>query len=239
MGNDKAIKGGFAIGKYIDDIRRKANLVRIGAVPLDLDRNGVIEVANVLCRYLAVVHETFSSTDDAPRCRAFVFLAEPIEDPLIFDRLHTIMRSKLGALGAAPDESAKDCSRLCYSPVRRPGASYAFRLVKGEPLDWRAVLRANPPPPPRPAPRLPDSKHTDVYVRGALRRAAEAVLRASPGERHGVLCRESFSLARLALDEPEIRAALLGPFVCVAGEPRRREGEKTIADAVRARRGLQ
>jgi hypothetical protein len=185
-----------------------------------------------------IVHETFSSSDDAPRCRAFVLLSEPIE-AVTYERLHAIMRAKLRRAGLPPDEGAKDCSRLCYAPVRRPGASYAFRVVTGEALDAAAVLRANPPPPPRPAPRLPDPRHADAYVRAALRHAAEAVLRASPGERHGALCRESFALARLAVDEPEIRAALLEPFVSVAGEARRREGLRTIGDCVRARRGLQ
>jgi hypothetical protein len=238
IGDDKAEAGGIAIGKYIDAIRHKRNMVITHAVSLDFDCNGVSEISHALARYSAVVHETFSSTDAAPRCRAFVLLSGPI-DAVAYERLHTIMRAKLRVAGLPVDESAKDCSRLCYLPVRRGGVSYSFRLVEGDPLDWRAVLAANPPPSPRPPPRLPDPAHADRYVAGALRRAAQAVMRAAPGERHGVLCRESFALARLAVDEPAIRAALLEPFVSVAGEHRRLEGERSIGDCVRARRGLQ
>jgi hypothetical protein len=172
----------------------------------------------------------------APRCRAIVLLQVPV-DVVTYERLHAIMRVRLRQADLPPDEGAKDASRLSYSPVRRPGASYAFRETKGAPLDAQAVLAAQPPAPPRSAPRLPPPEHADRYVAGALRRAAEAVLQASPGERHYALCREAWSLGRLALTDDAIRDALLGPAVHAMGEPRRREAERTIADALHARRG--
>jgi hypothetical protein len=235
-GEDKGAVGGYALGRYRENTRRKSNLIEIGAVSLDFDESGADAVARALARYRAIVHETFSSTADAPRCRAIVLLAEPI-DVATYDALHAVMRARFRRAGLPPDEGAKDCSRLNYSPVRRSGAGYAYRVTQGEALDARGVLAAQPPPPARSAPRLVAPEHADRYVAGALRRAADAVAGASPGGRHHELSREAFRLARLDLPENEIRAALLGPFVAAAGEPRRREGERTIADAVRARRG--
>jgi hypothetical protein len=230
--------GGYAMGQYMGNVRRKANLVSIGSVVLDFDESGVNEVTGALGLYPLIVHETFSSTCDAPRCRALVLLAEPI-DSSTYETLHRVMRAKLRATGLPPDEGAKDCSRLSYTPVRRAGTGYEFRVTQGKPLDARAVLAAQPsPPPPSAVARpLPDPNHADAYVRGALRRAADEVSAASPGGRHYALCREAFALARLGVSEYEIHAALLPRFVSTAGEARRREGVRTIADAIRARRG--
>ncbi len=73
--------------------------------------------------------------------------------------------------------------------------------------------------------------------RGALRSAATAVADASDGVRHYTLCKEAFGLARLGLGTHEIEGALLPAFVAAAGERREAEGRRTIADAVRARKG--
>jgi hypothetical protein len=64
------------------------------------------------------------------------------------------------------------------------------------------------------------------------------VAAAPAGARHAALNREAHALARLDLAEHEIAGALLPAFVESAGEGRRREGERTIRDAVRARRGV-
>ena len=235
-GEDKGAVGGYAFGRYRENTRRKGNLIAIGAVSLDFDSSGVELVAPALARYAAILHETYSSTEEAPRCRAVVLLADPI-DLATYDALHAVMRARLRAGGLPPDEGAKDASRLSYSPVRRPGARYASRATEGKPLDALEVLAAQPLTPQRSAPILIAPEHADRYTAGALRRAAEAVLRATPSERHHALCRESWSLARLALSDDAIRDALLGPAVHAMGEPRRREAERTIADALRARRG--
>jgi hypothetical protein len=59
---------------------------------------------------------------------------------------------------------------------------------------------------------------------------------ATPGSRHYFLSREAFALARFDLSEAEIQGVLLPAFVASAGEHRQREGERTIRDAVFARR---
>jgi hypothetical protein len=151
--------------------------------------------------------------------------------------MHKLARARLAAAGLPPDESAKDASRLSYAPVRPSGAGYRFRRVDGAPLDVHAVLAAQPPPPPRVVPRPVAPEHQDRYIQAALRNAAGAVSSAAPGMRHYALCRESFALARLEISEGEIERALLPAFIAAAGDGRLREGERTIRDAVAARRG--
>jgi hypothetical protein len=235
IGDAKDCVGGLAFGEYRDDVRRKASFLRTRVLSLDFDSRGVDDVAPALANYPAIVHETYSSEPGAERARAFVKLSDDITEVSVYEELHRIIRAHLRCAGLPPDESAKDCTRLSYSPVRRPGAGYHFRVTRGATLDGRAILAAQPPPPPRtPAPHL-RHEHRDRYVAGALRRAAASVANASAGERHGTLCREAFALARLSLRETEITTALLPAWVSAAGEARMREAEKTIVDAVRAR----
>ncbi len=237
IGEAKDIAGGYSPALYEGDVRRKANLVHVGACVLDVDEGGDVDVvAASLRQYDAIVHETFSSMPDASRCRALVRLAVPI-DGSTYERLHAIVRRRLGATGIVVDEGAKDASRLSYMPVRRPGAAYRFRVVQGRALNAAAVLAGQPPPPPRRPVQLPRPEHRDAYVRRALERAAGEVSAASAGVRHYTLSKEAFSLARLGLDEGEIARALLPSFVNAAGERREHEGARTIRDAVRARRG--
>ena len=236
IGEAKDEAGAWSPALYAENIRRKANVVHVGALVVDIDENGdVDDVADAMHRYWCVVHETFSSTNDAPRCRIVIPLAEPL-DAVEYERMHAIARRQLAACDCIADVGAKDSSRLSYAPVRRPGAGYRFRLVEGDALDARAILAAQPPEPPRPAPRLSPPEHDDRYVRAALHHAADAVSGANEGVRHYTLCREAFALARLGLSDSEIETALLPAFVAAAGERREYEGARTIRDAIRARR---
>jgi hypothetical protein len=229
--------GAWSPASYRDNVRRKASLIRIGAIVLDFDESGVDDVADSLGRYAAIVHETFNSTNDAPRSRAVIRLSTPIE-AAEYEMLHGIARARMRAIGLPADEGAKDASRVSYLPVRRAGAGYRFRLIEGEALDAGAVIAAQPKPAPRPPPPPPPSpEHRDRYLQAALRRAADAVGGASDGIRHHTLCREAFALARLGLDDGEIERALLPAFVAAAGERREYEGRRTIRDAIRARKG--
>jgi hypothetical protein len=237
IGETKDEAGAWTPALYRDNVRRKANLVSVGALVIDVDENGDVDaVADVVGRYDAIVHETFSSTNDAPRCRAILRFAEPI-DALTYEALHKVVRRHLASAGIVADEGAKDASRLSYSPVRRPDAGYRFRRVDGDLLDAKRVLAAQPVPNPRPVASPIAPEHHDAYVQAALRRAADAVSSASNGMRHYMLCREAFTLARFGLSESEIRSALLPAFIAAAGEQRESEGLRTIRDAVRARQG--
>jgi hypothetical protein len=235
VGEEKEAAGAWSPALYEGNIRRKSNLVRVGALVIDVDEAGDVDnIADVVGRHEALVHETFNSTNDAPRCRVVIRLAEPV-DAEMYEGTHAAVRRALASAGVATDLGAKDASRLSYVPVRRPGAGYRFRQVHGLLLDAKRVLAAQPAPKPR-APVHPVApEHRDAYVRGAMRRAAENVSGASEGLRHFTLCREAFSLARLGLSEPEIEAALLAAFLAAAGEHREAEGRRAIRDAIRAR----
>jgi hypothetical protein len=236
IGDAKNAAGAWSPARYTDNVRRKSSLESIGALVVDVDENGDVDrLADLFDRYDAVVHETFSSTPDAPRCRVVLRLASAIDAPT-YEKLHALARAHLAACGVTADDGAKDASRLSYAPVRRPGTGYRFRQINGGPLDALAVIAAQPLPTPKQKARPPSPTTRDAYARGALRRAAIAVSSATPGMRHLTLCREAYSLARLGLDEPVIEGALLHVFVGAAGEGRRREGTRTICDAVRARR---
>ena len=238
VGEAKGDAGGISPALYEGNVRRKSALVWIWQLVLDFDDVGdVDQVADELERYSAIVHETFSSTNDQPRCRAYIEMLEPV-DASEYEAMHQIARRHMATAGLPADEGAKDASRLSYAPVRRPGAGYRFRVVEGEPLDVRAVLTAQPAPKPRPRIAPPSPSHADAYARGALRRAADAVAAASDGRRHYQLCREAFTLSRLeGLTFEDIERALLAAFISAAGERRQLEGERTIRDAVRAKRG--
>jgi hypothetical protein len=238
VGEAKDEAGAWSPALYRDGVRRKAALVRSHAIVVDVDEGGDVErVAAAVARYSAILHSTFSSTSAAPRCRITLALAAPI-DASTYEATHAIVRAHLRAVGIRADEGAKDASRLSYAPVIRPGASYHYRRIDGGPLDARAVLAAQPAPPPRRARHRLDPRHADAYVRAALRRAADAVAGSSPGTRHYMLSREAFFLARLDVDEEQIASALLAAFVASAGEGRENEGRRTIHDAVQARRGV-
>jgi len=234
----KDVAGAWSPALYRDNVRRKASLVYAHALVVDVDDGGDVDrVADALSRYRAIVHSTFSSTAEAPRCRIVLALADPI-DASAYERTHRVVRAHLRTGGILADECAKDASRVSYAPVVRPGEAFRYRLVDGTLLDARAVLSKQLPA--RAVPRLawaPSVEHQDAYIRAAMRRAASNVATSAPGSRHLALSREAFALSRLSLSEERIQGALLPAFVHSAGEARKREGERTIRDAVRARRG--
>lgn len=237
-GDRKEIAGGFAIGKYEDGIRRKSNHRGGRVLVIDIDGGGDVDaIAAELGAYAAIVLETFSSTVEAPRARVLILLSGDVDVPT-YEQAHAIVRGRLRAdLDCAPDDGAKDATRLSYSPVRPPGSTYRFRVTTGRPLDVARMIAAQPPPPPPASrPRVVAPEHTDRYRAAALRKAADAVSFASEGARHETLCREAYTLARLDLSITEISDALLPAAVAAMGDARRREAERTIADAVAARR---
>jgi hypothetical protein len=237
IGEAKDVAGAWSPALYHDEVRRKAALVRAHALVVDVDDNGDVDrVADVLSRYRAIVHSTFSATPEAPRCRLVLALTEAV-DAATYEAAHAVVRKHLRAGGIVADEGAKDASRVSYVPVVRAAHTYRYRLLDGAALDARSMLAAQPPPPAHVAPRPPTPEHADAYVRAALRRAADSVAGSSPGTRHYALSREAFTLARLGVSDMEIEHALLPAFIASAGEGRGREGVRTIRDAIRARRG--
>jgi hypothetical protein len=237
VGTSKNIAGGWSPARYRDNVRRKANIVHVCALVLDVDEGGDVQaVANVLDRYAAIVHSTFSSTPEAPRCRAVLPFAAPVDVPT-YERAHAVVGASLKGHGVTVDAGAKDASRLSFAPVIKPGATFQFRETHGKLLDASAVLAAHAPRPTRRrTPRPAEPRSQDRYHRAAMRRAAEAVFRSTEGSRHATLNREAYALARLGLEEDELDRALSPAFVAAAGQHRAHECRRTIRDAVAARR---
>lgn len=232
LANSKDAAGAWSAARYRDGIRRKSALVHSCALVVDVDQGGDARaVAAALRQYRAVVHSTFSSSPEVPRCRIVLALSQVV-DAATYERLHSIVRSHLRERGFLADEAAKDASRLSFAPCIRVGSPFEFLLNAGTPLDAKSVLAAHAAPGRRGARACPGGSVT--YARAALANAAQVVARSGEGMRHATLNREAFAVARLA-DDVSIMRALL-PAALHAGLSRA-EAERTIRDAARARRG--
>jgi hypothetical protein len=203
--------------------------------------------ALVLEDYEGLIVPTFNATTGHEKHRIVLALSRPLdrdEFPIVWP----FWCSALGDLGIALDKGCKNINRLYFACVSRSPATWlGSRALKGKPVDVDAMLvaarhdlaieaaQANERKRRVPAPS--PVQHRDRYLRGALDRARANVLASVEPGRHDTLLRESFSLARLELTEDEIGDTLLDAFVSVAGEPRRREGERAIRDACAARKG--
>jgi hypothetical protein len=228
----KDAAGAWSPALYRDNVRRKDAIIRVSALVVDIDERGEVgAVADALARHRAIVHSTFSSTRAAPRCRAILALASPI-DAATCERVHAIVRAHLGGRGFIADEHAKDASRLSYAPCVRPGSFFELRETHGAPVDGAAVLACYAHEPAHVAQAKPIN---DRYSRAAVARAAAVVASMPEGARHATLYREAFSLSRLPVDGMAIACALL-PAAIHAGLPKR-EAVRTISDAVTKRRG--
>ena len=240
---DKASMGGFTLADLRDGVRRKTHVIGVSALGIDYDQ-GVATLAKAhaaLARYRHVVYTTASHETNAPRWRAIIGLSRIAaidEHALLWAHAARL----LDARGIVLDRGAKDACRLWYVPTVRPGGRFEISAGEGELLDvdgvvpiaraWADYERA------RTVAKAPPPALAGAYARGALRRAAGTLASTVPGERHFVLNREAYALARskLELTEAEIENALLPTFVAVAGEARRHEGQRVIRDAFRSRR---
>lgn len=139
------------------------------------------------------------------------------------------LRSSQGRVGQGCDVLAEGFS-LNWWPSRGLPVANAGVLA-----DWPAWLLAAALPPPAPAlPPAGPVRHQDLYARSALRRAADAVSAAPAGQRNHVLNRETWSLARLDVDDAVIWRSMLDAALAAGLD--RREAEATIASALRRRR---
>jgi hypothetical protein len=233
VGEAKDVAGAWSAARYRNNVRRKASLLRVCALVVDVDDGGEVDrIARLLARYAAIIHDTFSSTAGTPRCRIVILLVEPV-DAVTYEAAHSIVRAHLRRAGVVADAAAKDASRLSFAPVRRPGDGYRIRVTVGAPLDAKALMAAQrfPPLNSRAAPAGPVGAET--YARGALRSAVRRVALAKQGTRNRTLFAEAFAIARLPLDPGVIERAL-ADSARFAGLPPG-EASRTIASALRAR----
>lgn len=230
----KDAAGAWSPALYAGNVRRKSSLISVGMLTVDIDIDGDVSViTGLLGQYKAIVHETFSSTICAPRCRA-VILFDRRASASEYEIVHGAVRTALLANGIATDPAAKDASRLCYSPVRKPGDSYAFRIACGKPLNVDDVLSANPPVREHLPPIMPAAENKSRYLAAALDNAAREIATCAPGQRHDMLLNKVFKLAKLGMWEAEIAAVLVPAFVACAGQARAHEASRSIRDVVMA-----
>jgi hypothetical protein len=210
----------------------------VHAITFDIDGGGDVDRASeAFAAFRKIVHSTYKSTSEAPRCRVVLPLAAACTSLRDYERAHGVVRKELTQRGFIVDEGAKDISRLNYAPMVYPGRAFAFRSSTGAAFDIDKFSAAAPPPPkPKPPPK---PEHRNAYIQAALRRSSNALFAANVGDRHHLLSKEAFTLSRpeLGLSLDEVRGAVLEAFVARAGESRRREAERTIADAFKAARG--
>lgn len=242
---DKASGGGFVLAQLRDGIRRNAHVVSVPAIGIDHDAGAVTaaHVHEVLSAYERVVYTTFSHQPDAPRWRCVLLLSRVVTFAE-YKAIRPIVEAHFVAAEIVTDRGAKDGCRLWYVPAIRPGAAFEHYVGHGAPLDVERLLgiareqeaereeerRRRPPPA-----ALSDAERHDRYLRGAIDRAVASIANGTEGERHYLVCREAYSLARFGLGEARILDLLTAPAVQAMGESRRHEIERTIRDAVRAR----
>jgi hypothetical protein len=229
--DDKASRGGFVLAQLFGGIRRSAHVEHVSALGLDYDHGDIQpETAHeMLGRYRNVVYTTASHTRAAPRWRAILTLSRPMTRDE-----HAIVWSHSARFFGAVDPATKDAARLWYAPTVRPGAPHVALAGDGAPLNVDRVLANAPKPEPRPV-RTTVPRCGDRYVQVALQRECDAVASAPDGTRNATLNRSTHALARLDLPAVVIETAMLDAAKR-AGLPTN-ESRKTIASALRARRG--
>lgn len=242
--DDKASNGGFVLAELRDGVRRNDHVVTVCAFGADHDAGNVSahDGHAALAGVRHVVFTTHSHTPAAPRWRAIL----PFDRPATLEEysaVYPVLRAQFDAAGIELDRSAKDGCRLWYAPAARPGAPFEVYAGDGPALEVDALLalarqldeqraaeRAlrRPPPP-------PTSSRRDRYIRSAVEREVREVAAGTPGERHYRVCKAAFALARFGLTEAEIADAIVPAAVHAMGEARRREVERAVRDAVKAR----
>lgn len=237
--------GGFSLAHYAGDHRTKANAEQVFAIGLDSD-DGAMPVARareLLAGWWYVAYSTHSSTPELPKTRAILLFSRPLSGAE-YEIAWPLVVMHFTNAGVKLDMSTKDPSRLWYLPAVKPGATFDYAHDDGDALDAdellstaRALEAQREEERKRRAKPLPTTREgIDALHAVALDRAAQAVASEAAGDRHHTLCKRAYSLACLGVPTHRIKDALLPAFVIAAGEARRREGEKAIADCAAAGR---
>jgi hypothetical protein len=230
----------------------EGGIVKDGTGPMsllvfDIDEagpGGIDRSARALARYEGIISPTFRASRENEKHRIVLLPTRPLA-PEEFRIAWPWMRHALELAGLTIDKGCKNLNRLYFACVTPSLESWlGARELGGDPVDVEALLRCAreelAEEQEERARRLANVRpvadaNRDRYLCGACAAARRNIEGAGEGGRHDALLRESYSLARLGLDEADIRGALLDSFVAVSGEPRRREGERAIRDAVAAR----
>lgn len=178
---DKHDAPGLSLATFTGDRRGLANVERVYAVGLDLDKQ-VPHWALLHSRFAAVesfVHTTWANTDEAPRARVFLLLSRPVTGDE-YRRVYEACAAIAEIGGLVVDRAASDPSRFWFLPSVRPGGEFLSAVGSGPAIDVEAALAAVPPPrapsvPPRPLTSTPASADVEARAAAYLARCEPAV----------------------------------------------------------------
>ncbi|MDQ3012459.1 MAG: YfjI family protein, partial [Acidobacteriota bacterium] len=197
--------------------RKKENVTEVSLLVLDYDHDASLDRDTTVWRERGLTfaayttHSSRRQTDSNPDAEERFRVIVPLSEPIPAAEFPKLWQWAAKASGGKVDASAKDASRMFYTPaIAEAGAQYRFDVHDGALLNWRAInleaegLAAIPQP--------PTAQRQDIYGQAALRDEANRVLTAANGHRNETLNRAAFSLAQLAasgvLTEAEIEATL-------------------------------
>lgn len=158
---------GLSLATFRSDRRSLANVERVYAVGLDFDHD--LDWDTLIERLAdvdAFMHTTHSSTDAAPRARAFLRLSRPVTSDE-YRRVYAAVCAVCTDGGLVVDRAASDPSRFWFLPSIPPEGTFRFSMGRGRPVNVDAALQAVPPPAPPTPPPPPSGPVGDVEARAA------------------------------------------------------------------------
>lgn len=229
-------------------------IVRGGKGPVSLwvadvdecTEGAIVRHAEALGQYAGAIIPTFSSTQEKPKHRIVLRLSRPIDSKEFSLIWAKFFRDMLDA-DILLDKGCKNINRLYFACVMRSEESWLGSIVlKGYPIPVEPTLEAAKDFVDREKVRIEaqrkataETRHAaeqnDKYIQSAIVGERAKVINATEGTRHDTLLRAAYSLARFNVSESVIYNNLLDAFVACAGESRRKEGERSVHDAVTAR----
>lgn len=137
----------FSPASFDPPLRAKANARELSLLVLDLDhaaklgtiKSGLsqLECAHIISSTHSHLRKTESNPNAEPRFRVVLPLAEPIPAAR-FLSLWNYVKNKTGLF---VDESAKDESRIFYTPaIASTDSEYEYHIEEGPSLDWKGLL---------------------------------------------------------------------------------------------------
>jgi hypothetical protein len=218
------------------------DLIETALLVVDVDAGDPHAVADVLSAYEIIIHSTYKHTPSKPRCRVVFRLASACMSARDYNTGERFIGRVLSARGFVVDTKASTLGRLAFLPMHMPGVEPGAIVNRGKPLDLDRIVAAE-----RAREQIEGRKkkcsrnagtRSSAYAAGALRRAADAIVSASSGERHDMVFKEAASVARseLGLDEEVVVAALLPAAVRVDPDEPEAEHERVIRDAIHKER---
>jgi hypothetical protein len=178
---------------------------------VDIDAGDPHAVAEVLAPYQAIIHSTFKHAPEKPRCRAVLRLACACTSAVNYNIGEHAVAEFLNSKGFTCPAGDSTLGKLAYLPMHAPGVKPIHIVTHGRPLDLDRLVRADEQrrqahPTTRNQATWQGSPHDHA---GAIRRAAEHVAAAPPGERHNARRKWARWLAEIGVHDDVIRRACL------------------------------